>query len=49
MYQRLLAYFGHNKYRLMIFILLAGATIFSVAIWRLRSEYSGTYQYAFLI
>ena len=49
MYQRLLVYFGHNKYRLMIFILLAGATVLSVAIWRLRSEYSGTYQYAFLI
>jgi len=33
----------------MIFFLLAGATIFSVAVWRLRSEYSGTVHYAFLI
>jgi len=49
MYQRLLTYFAHNKYRLMIFFLLAGATIFSVAIWRVRSDYSGTGHYAFLI
>ena len=49
MYQRLLAYFSHNKYRLMMFVLLAGATILSVAIWRVRSEYSGTGRYGFLI
>jgi uncharacterized membrane protein len=49
MYQRLLAYFSHNKYRLMMFFLLAGATILSVAIWRVRSEYSGTVHYAFLV
>jgi uncharacterized membrane protein len=49
MYQRLLAYFAHNKYRMTMFFLLAGATIFSVAIWRVRSEYSGTGHYAFLI
>jgi len=49
MYQRLLAYFSHNKYRLMMFILLAGATILSVAIWRVRSEFSGTERYNFLI
>ena len=49
MYQKLLAYFSHNKYRLMMFFLLAGGTIFSVAIWRVRSEYSGTVHYAFLI
>lgn len=49
MYQRLLAYFSHNKYRLMMFFLLAGATIFSVAIWRVRSEYSGSGRYGFLI
>ncbi len=30
MYQKLLAYFAPNKYRLMMFFLLAGATIFSV-------------------
>jgi len=49
MYQQLLAYFAHNKYRLMMFFLLAGATIFSVAIWRVRSDYSGSGRYAFLI
>jgi uncharacterized membrane protein len=49
MYQRLLAYFSHNKYRLAMFFLLAGATVFSVAIWRFRAEYSGTMHYAFLV
>ena len=49
MYQGLLAYFSHNKYRLMMFFLLASATVFSVAIWRVRSEYSGSGRYAFLI
>jgi uncharacterized membrane protein len=49
MYQRLLAYFSHNKYRLMMFFLLAGATIFSVTIWRVRSDYSGSGRYAFLV
>ena len=49
MYKRLLDYFSHNKYRLMMFSLLAGATIFSVTIWRIRSEFSGTVHYAFLI
>lgn len=49
MYGRLLTYFSHNKYRLMMFFLLAGATIFSVAIWRFRSDYSGTVHYAFLV
>ncbi len=49
MYQRFLAYFSHNKYRLMMVILLAGATVFSVAIWRLRSEYTGNGRYGFLI
>ena len=49
MYQRSLAYFSHNKYRLMMFVLLAGATILCVTIWRFRSEYSGTERYAFLI
>ncbi|HEX2992609.1 MAG TPA: DUF1361 domain-containing protein [Anaerolineales bacterium] len=49
MAQRLLTYFSHNKYRLMMFLLLAGATIFSATIWRVRSEYSGTSRYAFLI
>jgi len=49
MYQRLLSYFSHNKYRLMMFILLAGATILCVAIWRVRSDYTGTEGYNFLI
>jgi len=49
MYQKLLTYFSHNKYRMTIFFLLAGATIFSVAIWRIRSEFSGSGHYAFLI
>jgi uncharacterized membrane protein len=49
MYRRLLNYFSHNKYRLMMFLLLAGATVFSVAIWRVRSEFSGSGRYGFLI
>lgn len=49
MYKRFTSYFAHNKYRLMIFFLLAGATVFSVAIWRIRADYSGTYHYNFLI
>lgn len=32
-----------------MFLLLASATIFSVAVWRVRSEFSGTVHYAFLI
>ena len=32
-----------------MFILLAGATIFSIAIWRVRAEYSGSGRYGFLI
>ena len=49
MHPKLLAYFAHNKYRLMMFFLLAGATVFSVAIWRIRSDYSASGRYAFLI
>ncbi len=49
MVRKTLDYFSNNKYRLMIFFLLAGATIVSVAIWRLRSEHTGTVHYAFLI
>jgi len=49
MYQNLLAYFSHNKYRLAMFLLLAGATVLSVTIWRFRSDYSGTLHYQFLI
>jgi uncharacterized membrane protein len=49
MYRKILDYFSHNKYRLMMLFLLAGATIVSVSVWRVRSEYSGTVHYAFLI
>lgn len=49
MYQGLLIYFSHNKYRLMMFVLLAGATVFSVAVWRVRAEFSGSERYGFLI
>ncbi len=49
MYERFTSYFSHNKYRLMIFFLLGGATVFSVAIWRVRVDYSRTYHYSFLI
>ena len=49
MNQRLLTYFSQSKYRLMMFLLLAGATVFSVAIWRVRAEFSDSERYAFLI
>jgi len=49
MFLKLLDYFSHNKYRLTMFVLLAGATIFSVLVWRVRSAFSGTYNYGFLI
>lgn len=49
MIRRPLDYFTHNKYRLIIFFLLAGASVFSVLVWRVRSEFSGTIDYAFLI
>ena len=49
MTQQLLPYFSHNKYRLMMFVLLAGATVLCVAIWAFRSDYSGSGRYAFLI
>src|SRR5258707_13285300 len=42
-------YFSHNKYRLTMFALLAGATVFSVLIWRVRLEISGSGNYFFLI
>ena len=49
MYERLRTYSSHNKYRLMMFGLLSSATVFSVLIWRMRFEYSGTGRYGFLI
>src|SRR5258706_16195152 len=42
-------YFSHNKYRLTMFALLAGATVFSVVVWRVRLEISGSGNYFFLI
>jgi uncharacterized membrane protein len=49
MSQQLLTYFSTNKYRLTMFALLAGATVFSVVIWRVRTEFSGTGTYGFLV
>jgi uncharacterized membrane protein len=49
MYTRLLSYFSHNKYRLTMFLLLAGATIICVTIWRFRADYSNTSHYGFLV
>ena len=49
MVQRLRIYFLHNKYRLTMFVLLAGASVFSVAIWRVRAAFSGSERYGFLI
>ena len=49
MIRRFIDYFSHNKYRLTMFALLAGATIISVAIWRFRVDYSGSGNYTFLI
>ncbi|HEX2993263.1 MAG TPA: DUF1361 domain-containing protein [Anaerolineales bacterium] len=49
MYPKLAAYFSHNKYRLMMFLLLAGATICSVAILRVRAEFTGIGRYGFLV
>src|SRR5690242_7297060 len=49
MYQQLRTYFSNNQYRLMMVVLLAGSTIFSVLIWRVRSDYSGMLRYRFLI
>jgi|SRR5436190_3929623 len=49
MLQNVIDYFAHNKYRLTMFALLAGATVFSVIIWRGRLALSGSLNYAFLI
>jgi uncharacterized membrane protein len=49
MIRRFIDYFSHNKYRLTMFFLLAGATLISVSIWRVRADYSGSSHYAFLI
>ena len=49
MIRRFIDYLSPNKYRLTMFALLAGATIFSVIVWRVRSDFSGSGNYAFLI
>ena len=49
MFRKLLDYFSHNKYRLTMFVLLAGASIFSVAVWRVRAEFSQSVNYGFLV
>ena len=49
MFKNFSDYFSHNKYRLTIFVLLAGASVFSVVVWRVRTAFSGNGQYAFLI
>ena len=41
--------FAHNKYRLTIFGLLAGASIICVALVRFRATLTGSVHYAFLI
>ena len=41
--------FTHNKYRLMIFSLLAGASIICVALVRFRASLTDSVHYAFLI
>jgi uncharacterized membrane protein len=49
MVRMLLARFSRNKYRLTIFVLLAGASLVSIGIWRTRVVLSGSYQFDFLI
>jgi uncharacterized membrane protein len=41
--------FGHNKYRLTIFGLLAGASVICVALVRFRASLTGSVRYSFLI
>lgn len=45
----LLQHFTHNKYRLTIFGLLAGASVICVGILRFRASLTGSTDYAFLI
>lgn len=49
MIRRFMKYFSHNKYRLTMFALLAGASVVSVAVWHVRAEYSGSGNYGFMI
>jgi len=48
MYKNFVNYFSHNKYRLFMFFVLASASIFSILILRVRSEFAGTLHYYFL-
>jgi len=45
MMRKFIDYFSHNKYRLTMFFLLAGATVISVTTWRFRADYSGSGNY----
>ncbi|MEW6402436.1 MAG: DUF1361 domain-containing protein [Chloroflexota bacterium] len=49
LYQKLLNRFSSNKYRLTIFVLLAGDTIISLGTLRLRYTFSNDGKYYFLI
>ena len=45
----LLQRFAHNKYRLMVFGLLAGASVVCVGLVRFRASMTGSLHYAFLV
>lgn len=47
--KNLLTCFSHNKYRLTIFVLLAGATLMAVVLVRLRIAGTESLQYVFLV
>ncbi len=49
MVQKLLAYFSGNKYRITVFVLLAGATLVSLGTLRLRYALSNDIKYDFLV
>jgi uncharacterized membrane protein len=44
-----LQYFSHNKYRLTIFGLLVGASVFCIALIRFRFSITGSGHYSFLV
>lgn len=49
MIKKLLTRFAHNKYRITIFILLGGATVFSLGILRIRIMLTDDFDFVFLI
>ncbi len=49
MMRQFIGYFSHNKYRLTMFALLAGASVVSVAVWRVRVDYSSSGNYGFMV